>query len=209
MPTRAEFGLKPKTEIPNDQILAAMSNVTKKVDSWEIDFGVMDEGSKLYVLNQIYNNLSEINITSNSKFEAAARSIGYNENFIYMLQKEREYNGALQNWENYNEWKTNRNKERAAMEAKFGFDGKHAAHLVRLYRMCREILETGRVNVYRDDADELLAIRNGAWTYERLMEHVEEQDKDLDKAFINSKLPKKPDLKFLDNLCIKLVEEMD
>jgi len=45
------------------------------------------------------------------------------------------------------------------LEAKFGFDTKHAMHLIRLLRMAREILETGVVHVKRPDAEELSAIR--------------------------------------------------
>ena len=58
-----------------------------------------------------------------------------------------------------------------ALEAAHGYDTKHGAHLVRLLRMGREIVETGSVHVWRGDrdADELLAIRAGAWSYDRLM----------------------------------------
>src|SRR6478736_4334230 len=56
---------------------------------------------------------------------------------------------------------------------KFGYCTKNAMHLVRLLRMCREILETGQVRVKRADAAELLAIRNGAWTLEELVKYAE------------------------------------
>ncbi|AEZ66297.1 hypothetical protein phiTE_131 [Pectobacterium phage phiTE] len=37
----------------------------------------------------------------------------------------------------------NRNAARHELEEKFGYDTKHAMHLVRLLRMSQEILETG------------------------------------------------------------------
>ena len=50
-----------------------------------------------------------------------------------------------------------------------GHPANWALHLVRLLRMGIEILTTGDLQVWRHDADELLAIRNGAWTYEQLI----------------------------------------
>jgi len=45
--------------------------------------------------------------------------------------------------------------------------------LVRLLRMCHEILTMGKVIVRRPDAEELLAIRDGVYTYDQLMEIVD------------------------------------
>lgn len=62
-------------------------------------------------------------------------------------------------------------------------NSKHASHLVRLMRMGYEILTEGKVIVKRPDAEELLAIKNGAWTYERVMEYKEELQRKLDEAY--------------------------
>jgi predicted nucleotidyltransferase len=129
-------------------------------------------------------------------------------NFIDYLQKENAYNRAIQEWEQYNNWKNTRNEMRADLEAKFGYDTKHGMHLVRLMRQCREILETGTLNVYRkDDRDELLAIRNGEWSYDRLIEWSEQQDQNMNILYENTLLPKEPRRKEINNLCIKLVEK--
>lgn len=204
-PERKDFDLPDDNLIPKDQLQAAEAAIKKKLDGWEIDFGDMDESSKLYIKNQIARNLSEQQITSDEKFAAAARSIGYNENLIYLLQREKEYKSALTQWKQYNHWKKTRNPERAEMEKKYGYDLKHANHLVRLYRMCKEILETGQVNVWREDADELLAIRNGAWSYDELMSFVEKEKEEVDRLYKTSTLPRSPDRDRLDQLCIKLV----
>jgi hypothetical protein len=57
------------------------------------------------------------------------------------------------------------------LEEKYSYDVKHGAHLVRLLNMGIEIIRDGKVNVDRTgiDADVLLDIRNGGWTYERLL----------------------------------------
>jgi predicted nucleotidyltransferase len=207
-PKRSDYGLADEMEIPKDQLLTAEAAVRKKVDSWEIDFDQLDPATKMYILNQMYENLTEIGITSDSKYNAAARSIGYNENFLHMLQKEREYKTAVTHWKQYNEWKQNRNEKRAELEANFGYDTKHGAHLVRLLRMCGEILETGTVTVYRPDAQELLDIRAGKWSYEKLIEFAHNEDKRMDGLFKKSKLPRKPPFEELDRLCVEMVKEM-
>lgn len=83
---------------------------------------------------------------------------------------------------------------------------KHGMHLVRLLRMCREILETGEVLVRRPDAQDLLGIRHGSWDYFRLVEWAGGQDKEMAEVAKNSKLPKHPDLDRINDRCIDMVE---
>ena len=69
------------------------------------------------------------------------------------------------------------------------------------------VLTTGKVIVKRPDREELLAIRNGAWSYEKLMEFAERADTDLNVLYNQSTvLPKTPNKEKLDQLCIRLVE---
>jgi len=96
---------------------------------------------------------------------------------------------------------------RAELKLRHGYDTKHAVHLVRLMRMCREILTEGRVVVKRFDREELLAIRNGAWSYERVVTWAEEQYAELDALAAKSSLPYGPDRVALDELCQEIVEE--
>lgn len=123
-----------------------------------------------------------------------------------VYQRERSYANSLRGWQQYENWKANRNPARAELEAKHGLDTKHAMHLVRLMRMCREILTAGQVVVKRPDRDELLAIRNGAWSYDRLIEWAERQDAEMGELVEKSSLPKFPDRVYLDTLCRNVVE---
>ena len=108
---------------------------------------------------------------------------------------EPEYKQAKDTWKNYWKWKRERNETRHELEANFGYDTKHAMHIVRLMRMGEEILSDGKVNVYRPDAKELLEIRNGKWTYEELLEWAEEKDNLVRNIlYKSSDLPKKVDL---------------
>ena len=129
-------------------------------------------------------------------------------NFLEILEREKAYRRARKSWEQYRGWLENRNRDRAALEARFGYDTKHAMHLVRLQRMAVEILRDKRVQVKRPDREELLAIRNGAWTYDALMERCEALEADIIAAAQLSALPETPDEAALDRLCIELVEEV-
>jgi hypothetical protein len=92
---------------------------------------------------------------------------------------------------------------------------KHGAHLVRLLRMGREILETGEVHVWRggpdgpNDREDLLAIRNGAWSYDWLVDWAEAEDKALQDLYRQRKyvVPGQPDRKGIDKLVVGLVEK--
>jgi len=204
-PTREEFGLPERTLIPSNQLAAAQDAIKKKIDSWEVDYGVMDESEKIYIQDQMAQFWGEMKVGAEQKYAAAARLIGYDENFIHLLDKERRYRGSLTNFNQYLTWKSERNKERAALEAKYGYDTKHGAHLVRLLRMCKEILSEGEVNVYRDDADELLSIRRGEWTYDDLMAFVDDEESRIEEAYKTSKLPRTPNKEELNWLCCELV----
>jgi len=99
--------------------------------------------------------------------------------------------------EMYWSWKNNRNESRAELEESHGFDTKHAMHLVRLLRMGVEALRDEEIIVKRPDAEELLSIRNGAWTYEEIVAYAEKMDKEVrDVWYKKTNLPKRPDLKF-------------
>ncbi len=61
--------------------------------------------------------------------------------------------------------------------------------------MGKEALEEGVLKVKRPDAEELLAIRAGAWTYEECVTYAEEMDELIrGKLYKETMLPKKPDL---------------
>jgi len=98
-------------------------------------------------------------------------------------------------------WKENRNPKRFALEQKFGYDTKHAMHLYRLMTEGKELLLTGHMTFPRPDADLLVKVRNGLWSYKELMERVEEFDKLFEKWYENSVLPHTPDRAAVNKLC--------
>jgi predicted nucleotidyltransferase len=128
-------------------------------------------------------------------------------NFIEVLNREKRYKSAQAQWRQYNDWLKNRNPARSDLEVRFGYDTKHGMHLVRLQRMALEILDSGKVNVFRPDHEELLAIRDGAWTFDELEVQTSEMAAKIDAAARLSQLPDRPDEAALNSLCIALVTE--
>ena len=129
-------------------------------------------------------------------------------NFLDLLDRERRYRTARKEWESYQSWQKTRNPRRSELEAKFGYDTKHALHLIRLLRMGLEIVATGRVIVRRDDRDDLLGIKAGALAYDELMERAEALGKQVHAAAATSPLPPAPDDAALDRLCAEIVDEV-
>lgn len=215
-PTRAAFGLPEFTLIPADQLAAANAAVASKIDSWALDFSGLEDAEIVHIEGQIAAYLSELRVaaglesTDDLKWMAAARHVGLDDNLIQVLQREREYAAAQRYWKQYQEWRAGRNADRAVLEERYGFDTKHGAHLVRLLKMCREILETGQVNVWRGgiDAEQILAIRAGAWSYDELLEWAEAEDAALTELYNQRRyaVPKQPDREAIDRLCVELVE---
>jgi uncharacterized protein len=127
-------------------------------------------------------------------------------NFLELLARERRYKSALKGWQSYQTWLRTRNPKRSELEAKFGYDTKHAMHLVRLQRMAIETLTTGSVNVTRSDREELLAIRDGALSFDQLETQTESVDRQLRAAAATSTLPDEPNEDSINNLCISIIE---
>lgn len=88
---------------------------------------------------------------------------------------------------------------------KYGYDTKHAAHLIRLLRMGRELLESGECNVRRPDAKELIEIRKGKYEFTELRELASQEESDFLKAYDRTELPDEPNYEYLDKLCKNLI----
>ena len=124
-----------------------------------------------------------------------------------LASREVKFANACSEWVRYKEWKKSRNKARAVLEEKFGFDTKHAAHLVRLMRQGKEILQTGKLLVDRTgiDADELRAIRGGAWSYDQLEQYAKDCDKEMGELYTTTTVRDRPDHDAVHELCVDLV----
>lgn len=125
------------------------------------------------------------------------------------VKKEQKYQSKLQDWQNFENWKKNRNPKRAALEAKIGYDSKHASHLIRLLRTGKEILTQGKVLVDRRDIDakDLKSIRNCEWSYDKVVGEAKDMDQELIELYDKSTLRHKVDMNKLNDLCIAITEQ--
>ncbi|PKN31605.1 MAG: nucleotidyltransferase, partial [Deltaproteobacteria bacterium HGW-Deltaproteobacteria-20] len=123
------------------------------------------------------------------------------------LQAEKKYRAAMRHWEAYEAWKAQRNPARAQLEQKHGYDTKHAMHLVRLMRMGLEALRTGDLLVRRPDAQELVAIRNGALSFDELLAEAASLREEMDDAAGRSRLPDEVNPDVADRVLFEMITQ--
>jgi hypothetical protein len=189
--------------IPEHQQLEIEAQIKKKLEYWEIDTTGMEPASQIKFRNELYDVLVDLRLNHDDFHIYAARSLGLNDNLTEAFQKERAYKSALREYQQWEIWKLERNKARFELEEKYHYDTKHGMHLVRLYLMCAEILRDYKINVKRPDAEFLLSIRNGAWSYDQLIEWAENQDKIMDELYKTSSLRREPERVIINDWLVK------
>lgn len=93
--------------------------------------------------------------------------------------------------------------------------GKHMMHLIRLYMMCLDILEKKQIVTYREaEHDLLMDIRNGKYLdsndqpIPEFYEMVDDYEKKLDYAKLNTSLPDNPDYKKINEFVMDVNERV-
>ena len=203
-PTRAEFGLPPRPELPEHPRNAALAEIRKC--RFDPDLSILDVAQRAYVMGLFAERPVALGMTPEVEFAATARGLGYNENFLQQLGDERRYKLALIDWRAYLDWQRQRNPERAELERRVGYDAKHASHLVRLLNAAKEILATGDYAVFRPEAEQLRQVRAGNWTYGALLAWAQAAEGEARAIGAQSPLPPQPDLAQLDALCVQIVQ---
>jgi uncharacterized protein len=224
-PTREEFGLLPAPRFTNSEWGALRLWIQRNIDQTapflidsnntdkELFYGSLanllglaaqEEGLRYDPdLHNWHRLADKVNWTT-------AEKLGLDTNFVQEIQKEKAYRRAVKDYKSYQDWLKNRNPERAALEAKYGFDCKHGSHLIRLLRMGYDLFMTGKLDIWRDDADELLAIRNGSKTYEEIVEWAEKR---TDEIYVllrsgDTALPKNPAQNKIEELNKQILESL-
>lgn len=96
-------------------------------------------------------------------------------------------------------------EKRKILVEKFGYDTKNASHLIRLLRMGIEFLIEGKLNVEREDASELLDIKMGRWSLDRIKQEASILFEQAREAYIKSPLPNEPDKEKAEKLCMNII----
>jgi predicted nucleotidyltransferase len=196
-PTRDEFGLP---AIMPSGVEEVFGYIKSKVEQWNLNQYPLDEMARSELKNTIWELVTTL---TNKELSVANWPDRYAEGIVFRMQKEfnlkdevveyihaeRAYAKAKQVYDSWVSWKKERNPARRELEEKYGYDTKHASHLVRLMRMGYEIITEGKVLVNRvgTDADELLAIKNGSWSFDRVMEFKDEMESKLDAEYNRQK----------------------
>jgi len=123
------------------------------------------------------------------------------------IKRELSYREAKIRWDNYWSWKVNRNPKRMQMEEKFGYDTKHAMHLVRLMIEGKNLLLDGYLEFPLEDSAWLIAIRNGEYTYEQILDLATNMEADFDLWYEKSFLPNGPDREAISEMYLYLTKE--
>ena len=212
-PTRKEYGL-PESEGILDERESNLINeeVKAKLLEWGIEDFEMKPAERDVLRQRMREFCSHALHCGDEELEGrledtAAKSLGLTSEVRDALARERKYRASMKNFKSYTKWKNERNPKRQALEEKHGFDTKHASHLIRLARTGVEVLNTGKIQVKRPDADELLGIRRG----ERSFEDIEEEAKALEikmNALYQTNpcgLPKKVNTNALDRMTREIV----
>lgn len=205
-PERSDFDLPPNPLIPKNQLDAVQAAIHKQIMHWDVDLTHMDDAARIDLQGKISQALAEQSVLKENQWMLAGKKLGLDDNFIELMDRERRFGGAVNEWRSYQTWLVTRNEKRSELERRWGYDTKHGMHLVRLMRMCGEILRGEGVKTRRPDAEELLAIRNGLWTYEELLAWADQQEKSFEVLYTTSPLPKSPPVLELDALLIEVVE---
>ncbi len=182
-PTREELDLPAYDEVSKAKLDVLLASIKKKLDQWNIGLDELTMSERIRIQENIALTLAEMQLGKDEQFKAAARVLNLSDPIISILEKERSYQAL-----------------------KHEYDTKHASHLVRLMRMCEEILTTGQVLVRRPDREEILGIKMGSMSYDNLISYADEQDKKLNELYKTTKLRKYPDRAILDKLCIDIVK---
>lgn len=211
-PTRKDYGL-PETSILNADVRGELQKaVAEKVRSWGMD-DILEGAAGDAIRMKMEDfwretlNLASSNpvVVRESVEDLAYTSLGIPSSTMELIRAERAYRSALRTWQSYLRWQSERNPARAELEEKYTYDTKHALHLIRLSRMCLEILQGKGVLVRRPDAEELLAIRSGSLSFEEVEETFKRLGEDIEVAAKTSKLPRTANHEKIDALLVEVL----
>ncbi|MCP3685250.1 MAG: hypothetical protein GY861_21515 [bacterium] len=169
-PCRSDFGLPENKKLMSKDKIGAfnviVSNYLKEIS----ELHDLSDSLASYEVTKDY--MSVVQSYTNMDPHHVRTLTGFSDELVQIWSRERQYNTAKARWNQYQAWKRNRNPERALLEKKFGYDCKHAMHVYRLLTEGRELLIDHKITLPRPDAELLLQIKNGLWSYEELIEQA-------------------------------------
>lgn len=207
-PSRADFGLPDGGRaVPSNQYEAVQSRLRDILDRWEIKFDDNLPRSEVLKVQEVMRSvLEEILRADETLTDRALASMGLETNFIDLVKREHAFDREAAHWASYCAWKAGRNPKRAELEAKCGYDAKHAMHCLRLLKQTESILRTKTYRPYNPDiVEELKEVRQGLVGYDDVRQRMKDAEGNAAKAFDRSTLPNKPDWAVINGSLLSLL----
>ncbi|MDF2381212.1 nucleotidyltransferase domain-containing protein [Nostoc ellipsosporum NOK] len=119
------------------------------------------------------------------------------------------YSMHCREYREYNEWLDKRNESRYQNNKAHGqqYDSKNMMHTIRLLNMAEEIARFKEIRVFRSDRDFLLGIKAGNYSFDALVDMVNEKLSLVDTLYERSDLPDEPDERLAEQLLVRMREE--
>lgn len=209
-PSRDEFGLPRAGTLGREERDRIEQSIAERVRGYGLDALELPKPQRIALNERLRAFWCDALAANGEDLEERLRSTaiaGLNLplGLVQTLEAERRYRTALRHWEAYEAWKLQRNPRRAELERRYGYDTKHAMHLLRLMRTGLELLEHGELRVRRADADELRAVRDGKLSFDELLAHADELQERMEAAARRSTLPEELDFEFVEELSLELI----
>ena len=210
-PARQDFGLPASSgTFGQDDRNRIEKSIADKVRGYRIDDLEMPQAVRIAVHERMEEFFCDVlaatqDDVEDRQREVASRALSLPSDVTAALNAERRYRAAMKHWDSYQKWKSQRNPTRAETERRYGYDTKHAMHLIRLMRMGLEVLQTGELLVRRPDAAELNAIRDGALSFDDLLVDAARLADAMETAAPRPTLSDDVDRAFVDALLFGLV----
>jgi hypothetical protein len=214
-PKREDFGLPAERPKQMNEIFGLIKSEVERWNLSQFPLSEMERDELKSTIWELVENVSHVDVNEGNwpqmyeagVIERLSKEYNLKEEVVDILQRERLYKKEMEAYNSWLNWKKNRNPARHELEVKSGYDTKHASHLVRLMRMGLEILNDHKVVVKRPDREEILAVKNGEWSYEQVMEFAESTQKKLDEAYKTTTLPKSVNYEKVNELYHRLYED--
>jgi hypothetical protein len=120
------------------------------------------------------------------------------------------YSSYCRDYKEYWQWMELRNEQRFrnVLEQGKNYDPKNMMHTFRLLNIAEEIATERKINVRRNDRDFLFKIRNGAFSYDELLQMANEKLERMESLYETSDLPPLPDSKMAEQLLYELRNDL-
>lgn len=166
-------------------------------------FGLISKDKIQVEKDTWFDRVGNLNLLTRKELNILTKDNKVNPDLILKLN-EKLFDESHKNWKSYWNWKKNRNEKRSELEEKHGYDTKHAMHLIRLLKTGVEIIETGNVPVKRNDAEYLLDIRFGKYSYEEIIKESDRLCNSIKKLADNCNLREEPDYNLAKQIMIDI-----